>query len=359
MNFVCIDPRRLGEALRGLKLTPALSDADIRSAVARREQSSRARSAVDLLEFTKLVAASLASGTQIAPARSAPTQQPFAHPRISKPATMAPWLKKRGDDLEQQAQNTTSQVDQADFPMLGAVPPPAPAVSTVPDATAATTKGGSLLASSAQPRANEGPMVAPPSGTLARQLVAAALDKRNRSQPPATAPTAPRSRGWEMPASSAPTRKSNSAGPSLREAYPVVARTKQQGAKLGRGARDPGKGNKQTLDEFFGSASGTTMWLTKSKSNEKQSKRKKKSSGVSLSTTQKGKIIRNSNQPSGAQTKRKGIERETPKKKRVSKLKRIILEERERKYLDLLVHRWVYAELAARIMVRRYERNRE
>ena len=347
-HFVSIDPRKLDVALRELKLSPRLSDSQTRAIVAARRQSSRGRGAVDLLEFTKIVASKVVATGRNQAAVGAQRSQP----REPVPVTVAPWLNNKPSLAVSQVQ---SEADVANFPKLGAtisVDPPAAASSQSHAQPSIITVGENEANRAVAPSKSNN---APPAGTLARQIVAAAL---------AAAPAEPvrNNRGWERMS-----KVDAESTLSLCEKQPTT-KCKGKGKPRidGEQQKSPGKKTRfkdPRLNEFWGSALDD-FWVakqskSKGKNESRQVKKKgKRQDGQLEINLKKGKLMKNPNSASSAQiVARRGVERATPKKKRLSKLKRIILEDRERKYIDLLVYRWVYSVFSARIMVRRLQRS--
>ena len=323
VTFVSLDPRNLGEACRSLKLQHPLIDADVRAIVGSR-QTRRAREPIDLLEFTKLVAARL---VKIGAGRPKdPVVAPAPAPvRKAVPVTIAPWVKTKesGETAAEPATNA-SPANTADFPMLGVIPVP-PAETQPPAEEAHTLR---LAASQKQTG-----MVAPPAGTLAQRQVDAALARK------AAGP----SRGWEKPVATVQ-QGIDTAGPSLQEAYKAAPDQNQKG-KSKTAERKARMNEPATLDTFWGN-------IVVSKSSQKQTKIKKKKEAASDTMARKGKTV-NPNKSSGEMVAKRGVQREKAKKKKMSKLKRIILQERERKYLDQLAYRRVACVLASRAMKKR------
>ena len=177
-----LDPRNLGEACRSLKLQHPLIDADVRAIVGSR-QKRRSHEPLDLLEFTKLVAARL---VKIGAGRPkdpvvAPTPAPV---RKAVPVTIAPWLKKK--ESAEPATEPETNADTADFPMLGAIPQP-------PAGARPSAEQPNVLRAPAPQNAPQHQVdvmsqmqVAPPAGTLAQRQVDAALARKDAGP----------SRGW-------------------------------------------------------------------------------------------------------------------------------------------------------------------
>eukprot|EP01044_Picomonas_judraskeda_P022829 COSAG03_NODE_5812_length_1169_cov_0.922430_2_plen_207_part_01 len=172
VTFVSLDPRNLGEACRSLKLHHPLIDADVRAIVASR-QTRRAREPIDLLEFTKLVAARL---VKIGAGRPKDPVAPAPAPvRKAVPVTIAPWLKKKeSGETAAELETNASPADAADFPMLG-VMPVLPAGTRPPAEEAHTLR---LAAPQKQTGMLSEIEVAPPAGTLAQRQVDAALARK-------------------------------------------------------------------------------------------------------------------------------------------------------------------------------------
>ena len=338
VTFVSIDPRNLGDACRSLKLQHPLIDADVRAIVGSRQQR-RAHEAIDLLEFTKLVSARLVKIGAGRPKESDLTPAP-APTRKAVPVTIAPWLKKKESAAAPASDPTpkATSADEADFPMLGVAPPPGPVSQALPEESA-------LRAPAVQPQPGPSPKmeVAPPAGTLAQRQVDAALARQDAGP----------SRGWERP--SAPVQQvAETPGPSLQEAYQATSGQGKKG-KSKTAERKARMNESATLDTFWGN-------IVVSKSSQKTKKKKKEAAtdaNATAALSKKGKMgkIVNPNQASGDQVvTRRGVEREKAKKKKMSKLKRIILQERERKYVDQLMHRRIACVLASRAMKKRLKK---
>ena len=337
VTFVSIDPRNLGDACRSLKLQQRLIDADVRAIIGSRQQK-RAHEAIDLLEFTKLVSARL---VKIGAGRkkdgaAAPAPAPV---RAPVPVTIAPWLKKKESGaVEVQPSAIPADADVADFPTLGMAPPPVAHPQPQEEEILETRQAPAAYRPPTMSQ-QQGMNVAPRAGSLAQQQVDAALERQESGQ------RAPVSRGWEKKKAPGRAQAVDAAGPSLQEAYQPNAPGQGKKGKSKTAQRKERMNEPATLDTFWGN-------IVVSKSSQKTEKKKKKKDAQN----EKTKVV-NANQASSEQVvTSRGVKRENAKKKKMSKLKRIILQERERKYVDQLTYRRVGCVLASRAMKKKLEK---
>jgi ribosomal protein L7Ae-like RNA K-turn-binding protein len=354
-GFNCIDPLRLLDALRELRqqlreLRQELTDADVRNMYGtwQASYSQRGDGSIDWLVFKKVVGQRV--GRAVSPTKRRERTTPVALVNRAPPASMsqlAPWAVKppAGPEVSSEeavAGSPTPDTDAA-FPVLGGFP----VLGAVPDA-APTRRHVTLPEPPPERSSSPKPSHAAKAGAAQRKKAASKSAPRERIAAPVPKP-AVRFRGWE---------KVTGPGDKVDK---LVARAGEQGRKLAEmmradaGNQGPGQrrsktaerkerlNDSKTLVSFFKIKEPKKV-AAKSKSKKKSDVRASKDDTLSL------------DDGSGMRTqKSRGITRLKPKAKKMSKLKRIILAEREERYHQYLAQRLVVAVCSARIHLKRIE----
>jgi len=292
VTYVSVDPRRLGDACRSIKLAHPLIDADVRAIVGSRHQK-RAHEAIDLLEFTKLVSARL---VKIGAGRPKESAAPAPAPtRVAVPVTVAPWLKKKGTAVVQEDEPAASDspADEANFPMLGVQPMPRSQPLPHPHPESEVQIHPSAQQSRAvqqqqQQQQQKKQEIAPPAGTLAQRQVEAALARQG-------AQAAARTRGWEKVAEPAPPAAIGGASATSQAAY--ATKSDEADGRRGKGKskskaaeRAARMNEPKTLDTFWGN-------VMVSKSSQSKQKKKKDAAPKDAHLSKKGKVMVSSRPP--------------------------------------------------------------